>query len=87
MSTIGIQRVTAVVELVIDYHPVQGRLHQIFQGSTCRIEVALEEHHLGRRGRSADKEIQLLLLSILTFSNQSEFIMLYKKLVFNPPLQ
>ena len=39
-----------------------GGAHEVLQGYTGRVEITLEEHHLGRRRGGSDEEVELLLL-------------------------
>ena len=61
---------TTVIEAIIyDDYSMIGRTNQVLQSNSYCVEIAFEEDHLCRRGRSPNKEIKLLLLLSLGILN------------------
>ena len=67
---------TTVIEAIIYNKPaIMGlvspfsNIYMIIGNNSCCVEITFEEDHLGRRGGSPNKEIELLLLLNLNVLN------------------
>ena len=55
----------AIMRLVTPF----SNIYMIIRSNSCSIEITFEEDHLSRRGRSSNKEVELLLLLGLNVLN------------------